>query len=113
MILDLYPDWKSGIISRTEYVNLKERFELQKQNAVEKMNNYQAKIEKTENGQDDSNEFIEHFIKYRNIDKLTREVLVALVDMIYIYEDKKVKIAFKYQNPYKDAMEYIKIIRRY
>lgn len=108
MILDLYPDWKSGIISRTEYVNLKERFELQKQNAVEKMNNYQAKIEKTENGQDDSNEFIEHFIKYRNIDKLTREVLVALVDMIYIYEDKKVKIAFKYQNPYKDAMEYIK-----
>lgn len=72
------------------------------------MNNYQAKIEKTENGQDDSNEFIEHFIKYRNIDKLTREVLVALVDMIYIYEDKKVKIAFKYQNPYKDAMEYIK-----
>lgn len=107
MMLDLYPDWKNGIISRTEYVKLKERFELQKQNAVEKMNSYQAKIEKAENGQDSSNEFLEHFIKYRNIDKLTREVLVALVDMIYIYEDKKVKIAFKYQNPFKDALEYI------
>lgn len=33
--------------------------------------------------------------------------MLALVDMIYIYEDKKVKIAFKYQNPFKDALEYI------
>lgn len=108
MMLDLYPDWKSGIISRAEYVNLKERLELQKRNAVEKTKNYQAQIEKAENGEDESNEYIDHFIKYRNIDKLTREVLVALVDMIYIYEDKKVKIAFKYQNPYKDALEFIK-----
>ena len=27
--------------------------------------------------------------------------------MIYVYEDKKIKIAFKYQNPFKEAMEYI------
>ena len=42
-----------------------------------------------------------------NIEKLTREVIVALIDMIYIYEDKKIKIAFKYQNPFKEAREYI------
>lgn len=44
---------------------------------------------------------------HKNIDKLTREVVVALIEMIYIYENNKIKIVFKYQNPFKEAMEYI------
>lgn len=57
-------------------------------------------------GQYSTNQFLENFVKYRNIDKLTREVIVALIDMIYIYEGNKVKIVFKYQYPFKAAMEY-------
>lgn len=37
---------------------------------------------------------------------MTREVIVALIDMIYIYEGNKIKIVFKYQYPFKAAMEY-------
>ena len=44
---------------------------------------------------------------HKNIDKLTREVVVALIEMIYIYENNKIKIVFKYQNPFKEEMEYI------
>ena len=107
MMLDLYPDWKSGAISQAEYIKLKGRFEGQKQNAIQKIESYKDQIEHVEKGQDSSNEFLEKFIKYRNIDKLTREVLVALVDMIYIYEDHKIKIVFKYRNPYQNALDYI------
>ena len=107
LILDLYPDWKAGVISKDEYIKLKERFEEQKFRALQKVQELQIKIEDAENGQDSTNQFLENFVKYRNIDKLTREVIVALIDMIYIFEGNKIKIVFKYQYPFKAAMEYI------
>jgi len=107
MMLDLYPDWKSGVITKDEYMRLKERFEGQKFNALEKVQELQAQMEEAENGQDSTNQFLENFVKYKNIYKLTREVIVALIDMIYIYEGNKIKISFKYQYPFKAAMEYI------
>lgn len=107
MMIDLYPDWKAGVISKEEYIKLKERFEGEKRNALQKVQELQEKINDAENGQDNTNPFIDNFIKYKNIDKLTREVIVALIDMIYIYENNKIKIVFKYQYPFKAAMEYI------
>lgn len=107
MTLDLYPDWKSGVISKEEYLELKKRFEDQKKNSMKKIRDLQDKIDDIERGQSGSNQFIDNFIAYKNIDKLTREVVVALIEMIYIYENNKIKIVFKYQNPFKEAMEYI------
>ena len=107
MTLDLYPDWKSGVISKEEYLELKKRFEDQKKNSMKRIRDLQDKIDDIERGQSGSNQFIDNFIAYKNIDKLTREVVVALIEMIYIYENNKIKIVFKYQNPFKEAMEYI------
>ncbi len=107
MMLDLYPDWKAGIISKEDYLKLKERFEKQKGDALHRMQDLQIKIGESEKGQDNTNQFLQNFIKYKNIDKLTREVIVALIDMIYIYENNQIKIVFKYQYPFKAAMEYI------
>lgn len=107
MMIDLYPDWKAGVISKEEYIKLKERFEGEKCNALQNVQELQEKINDVENGQDNTNPFLDNFIKYKNIDKLTREVIVALIDMIYIYENNKIKIVFKYQYPFKAAMEYI------
>ena len=107
MTLDLYPDWKSGVISKEEYLELKKRFEDQKENSTKKIRELQEKINDAKRGQSGSNQFIENFIMYKNIDKLTREVVVALIEMIYIYENNKIKIVFKYQNPFQEAMEYI------
>lgn len=108
MLLDLYPDWKAGMITKEEYIALKKRFDEQKNNAIQKMQGIKEKLQETENGQDGSNRFLENFIKYRNIDRLTREVIVALIDMIYVYENNNIKIVFRYRNPFQTAMEYIK-----
>lgn len=75
--------------------------------AQNRVHELQKKTGESEKGQDGSNQFIKNFMKYRNIDKLTREVVAALIEMIYVYEDKKIKIVFKYQNPFREAMEYI------
>ena len=39
--------------------------------------------------------------------------MVALIDMIYIYEGNKIKIVFKYQDPFKLAMDYIENNQEY
>ena len=60
-------------------------------------------------GVSNENEFIEHFKKYGKLKNLSRSVLVELVDEILVHEDKKITIRFKFQNPYKEAMEYIEM----
>lgn len=107
VMLDLYPDWKMGVISKEEYVRLKEKFDLQKKQLSDKIVDLQTKIDEAENGKDNGNQFLENFIKYKNIQKLTREVVVTLIDMIYIYENNRIKIVFKYQSPFKAVMDYI------
>lgn len=107
MALDLYPDWKAGMITQTEYTQLKARFGEQKAGLERKIKDLTDKIAALEKGQDKTNQFLENFIRYQNIDHLTREVVVALIDMIYVYEGNRLKIVFKYQDPYEAAKEYI------
>ena len=113
MILDLYPDWKAGVISKEEYMKLKKKFDEQKEKAIQRSEDLKKRIEEAENGQDSSNQFLESFLQYKNITSLTREVMVALIDMIYIYEGNKIKIVFKYQDPFKLAMGYIENNQEY
>lgn len=107
MVLELYPDMKSGLISREEFVSLKSKFDSQKKEIQEKINSLEQKLKNLEQGQQDKNEFLESFMKYRNIKSLTREIIVELIDMIYVFEDGKIKLVFKYQDPFREAEEYI------
>lgn len=107
MVLELYPDMKSGLISREEFVSLKSKFDSQKKEIQEKINSLEQKLKNLEQGQQDKNEFLESFMKYRNIKSLTREIIVELIDMIYVFEEGKIKLVFKYQDPFREAEEYI------
>ena len=111
MITDLYPDWKSGIITQAEYQTLKEQF-YQKLSVIEdKIKALTKSIEEFKNGITDENDFISHFKKYGNIEKLTRPLLTELVEEIFVYEGGDIEIVFKFQDAYTKAMEYIELNR--
>ena len=42
--------------------------------------------------------WIMQFIKFQGITELTREAVVTLIDRIYVYEDKRIRIEFNYRN---------------
>jgi len=42
------------------------------------------------------------------LDYIDRNILSELVDVIYITEEREIKIIFKYNNLYEDAMRYLK-----
>ncbi len=108
-IIDLYPDLKSGLISQEEYKLIKA--DLNEKTAVidEMIKSIQKSIEDVGNGINDSNEFIAHFTKYGNFEKLTRPMLVELVEEIRVFEGNRIEIDLKFKDAYKQVIEYIEL----
>ena len=107
MILDLYPDWKKGIISKDEYDNLKADM-TQKVNTLEKkISEYEKRIENSQEGKAEENDFISHFKQYGKINKLTRPILTELVDSILVHTDGNITINFKFKDAYQQIVEYV------
>ena len=107
MILDLYPDWKTGMITSDEYRKLKSKLEEKLLDARGRIEQIEMLMSGLEDGQDSSNEFIQKFLQYKNVETLTRDLLVTLVDTIYVYEGGDIHIDFKFQSPFLMAKEFI------
>lgn len=108
MKLSLYPDWKAGDISREEYHRLKEQFEQQQAKLDTRLASLQSRIDEVQNGVDETNSFLSQFVKYRSLQTLTREVVVELIDMIYVHEGGKITIKFKFSDAYAAVQDYIR-----
>ena len=107
MKLSLYPDWKAGDISREEYHQLKTQFEQRQAGLDGRIAAVQARIDEVQNGVDETNSFLAQFVQYRSLQKLTREAVIELIDMIYVHEGGGITIQFKFSDAYAAAKEYI------
>lgn len=105
--IDLYPDWKGGLISKAEYLALKEKFDRQLSQLEASIAHIKEEIEKYKESTSSENAFITHFLKYKNIDALTREIVVELIEMIYVHEGGTVTVEFKYQDEYQRLLDLI------
>ena len=103
----LYQDWKDGEITHNDYRHMSEEYERQVEAAQTVLDNLQAEQSELEKGVDIENPFLAAFRKYENIDKLTREILIELVDYIKVYEGGDISIRFKFADEYRRVTEYI------
>lgn len=55
------------------------------------------------------NDFVESFIKYKNIKSLSREILLEPVDMVLVHEDKTITICFKFRNELEQCQEILQL----
>lgn len=107
MMNDLYPDWKAGMLSQEQYLALRERYENELRKIDAALVDIEERLSKVSDGVDESNEFVRSFKKYNNIQHLTREVLIELVENIYVHEGGEITIALKYRDAFEDAAQYI------
>ena len=102
-----YYDWKSGDISKEQYQRIRQevenKLELLKTNLYE----LSAEQEKIAKGINENNEYFKTFLKYKNVNKLDRLMLLELIHRIYIHEDKSVEIEFNFKNQYLLIIDYI------
>lgn len=105
----IYQDWKDGEITHSDYRHMSEDYERQIAALGEVLNNLQAERAELENGITAESPCLTVFKKFENIDKLTREVLVELVDHIKVYESGNISVTFKVADQLRRVMEYIEI----
>lgn len=109
MITDLYPDWKSGVITVDEYQMLKEGLNERLRIVDEKIASLNKSAEQFQDGITEENEFVARFKKYGNIESLTRPLLTELVQEIFVHEGGDIEVVFKFQDAYAEVVEYIEL----
>lgn len=104
---NLYMDWKMGEITREQYHRMKANLGTKIDELKEVIENLQKERATQEVTLTSENPYLQTFLKYRNIEKLERSIVVELIHMIYIHENKKITIEFNFADQHKRIMEYI------
>lgn len=90
-----YEDYADNIISKDEYLKFKEKCE-------QKISALQSKIdiinEVKESNTITTNPWIERLLQCGELEHLDRQIVVEMVSMIYIYENKTVKIVYNFSD---------------
>ena len=105
----IYQDWKDGEISHSDYRHMKEDYEEQAEALNEVIEKLRAEQAELENGIDTENPFLKAFRLYGNIEKLTRDVLIELVDHIKVYEGGNISIVFRFADELRRIQEFIEV----
>lgn len=101
----LYEDWKNGDITQAEYRSMKSEYAEQEETLQKIIQTLQEEKKKVLQATDRENPFITHFVKHKNIDTLTRDILVELVDNILIHEGGDITIRFRFGDEYQRIVD--------
>lgn len=105
----IYQDWKDGEITHSDYRNMKADYEEQAEALKEVIEKLRAERAELENGIDTENPFLNAFRQYGNIEKLTRDILIELVDHIKVYEGGNISIMFRFADELRRIQEFIEV----
>ena len=100
--LELYEDYKDGMLTREEYLELKEAYGKRIETAERAAKVLNHELEILASCEDYDCEWISEFKKHRYLKSLTRELVVSLIDKIFVYEKKqnecypRIEVCFKY-----------------
>ena len=103
LLNDLLNDYKYDYISQDDYDSFKEKYLYE----INKLNLEKESI--TRNKINSYNlDWIKSFQKVGKIEKIDRNIIDSFIENIYIGNNKDVEIAFRFQDQYKVALEYLK-----
>ena len=88
------------MISREDYVRYVSDYENEAKQLKEQQSEIQGKSNLKQELNDQYDEWVEAFKNYIGIKKLTREVVLELIDKIEVNKDRSITIFYKFRNPY-------------
>ena len=101
--MNLYEDFKNGILTKIEYFEYKERYNCD----IEKIKRNISFLRERKINEDiletSANKWIEDIKRNKNINKLDREILEEFIDYIEIYDNKNIKVYLKCANEEKET----------
>lgn len=104
--IECYEDYKEGLISQEEYLLFKNELESRIENAKDSLLALKRKNQLLTSEDVEKQAWIEAFISNQGTD-FTRAKLVQLINRIYVYEDRRIEIVFRYQDEMKQFAKVI------
>lgn len=103
----LYQDWKDGEITQQDYREMKADYERQTIAVTAVLENLTTERAELANGVNAEHPALAAFIKHQNIDGLTRDILIDLIDHIKVYDNGNISVRFKFSDELRRIAEYI------
>lgn len=106
--ISAYEDMRDGILSKEDYLDIKEQYEMRISEAqlAEEQVRHEINLY-IENG-NAPQRWIQEFLDHRNIQSLTRIVAVECIDHIMIYEGKRIEVTFAHMQAYEALVSRMK-----
>ncbi len=101
----LYQDWKDGNLTHKDYRQMYEDYERQIKDINAAIGNLTAERTELKKGVDTENPFLTAYRKYESIDKLTRDILIELVDHIKVFENGSISVKLKHSDDIRRIQE--------
>ena len=105
--LDCYIDWKNNSLSKEEYLFNKDKFDKNIDVLNDDIAKLKAEFKEEEEIRNSELSWLDNIIKYGEIKELSREIVIRLIDMIYITKGNKIRVVFKYEDKFKKLEDYI------
>ncbi len=110
--MDLYSDLKKGLITEAEYLELKKGYAAQLELLEDDIEEINKQLAGMESRKHKDNSVAEKLRQYENMRKLTRKVVVELIDEVYVYEDKTIEVIMKFQDEFLRHDEMVQAANR-
>jgi len=105
--LKLYENKVEGLITHEEYLMMRQKYTAR----IEETMGILERLEKERQAAMEQNaldcSWMQSFKENRNVQELTRELVVTLIDRIEVFEDKSIEITFRFRDEYRQLQEYL------
>lgn len=109
LIRNFYEDFKSGIINENDYKNYSDEQEKEVEkyeNQIKELTNEMSgSFNQLDGSQIERNKevlkFMDELIETKNLDFIDKNIVDKFIDKIYIFQDNRVEIVFKYENQFQ------------
>lgn len=95
-----YENYMEELISKEEYRSYVKEYESDISDLKKQRQSIKEQISKQDERDNEYDEWVEKFKNYIDIDELTREVVLELIERIEVNEDGSVNMFYKFKNPY-------------
>lgn len=104
---NLYDDLKDGIISKEEYMQLKQEYDRRIAEAEKVVAVCIREQDLIIDNKGSLSEWTGHFRQHGNIVELNRNVVAVMVEKVFVYSSERIEVVFNFQNEFEAAMQYI------
>lgn len=101
----LYEDMKDGIVSKEDYMELHEAYTQKRNMAEDAVRKMKQEIKDILASNTDKYKWLDYFAEHQDIDRLTRNVAVELIDRVKVIDRGSIEVIFSFGDCYKEIID--------